>query len=59
MGMKCWKCKKEMGSLSIPMEDEYSPETLGQFMVARSILPYCISCMNTNPRYTSYENLPR
>jgi hypothetical protein len=59
MGLRCWKCHAEIGSLAIPVDEPYTPETLGEFLISNRILPVCNSCIKANPRYTSYENLPR
>ena len=58
-GMRCWKCRREFGCLSIPMSQEDTPETIGAYLMARRILPLCIECHKANPRTISFENAQR
>jgi hypothetical protein len=58
-GMKCWKCKKEMGALQIPSSDPLTPELLSAYLISHEILPVCDSCIKVNPRFVAFENLPK
>jgi len=55
MGMKCWKCHKEIGALVTP--DYLTPEQFGVMLVALKVMPVCTDCIETNPRYVSGQNL--
>lgn len=57
MGMKCWKCRVDMGALCIPVDSEETPKSIMRLLVAKKILPVCEKCIAANPRTISYENM--
>jgi hypothetical protein len=54
MGMRCWKCHAEMGSLQLPEGSRL--EELVKFLRQKKILPICENCIQTNPRFISGAN---
>lgn len=57
MGMRCYKCHQEMGSLCIPFDSPETPDTMTLFMVKKRILPICERCIAANPRTISADNV--
>lgn len=55
MGMKCWKCGARAGSLCIPINSDYTPESLGKLLFSNGIVPLCSKCEDINPMRISFE----